>query len=263
VILEQILVWIETQSYSIIAVIAFACCYAVAGIVFFLSRAIVGRRFTEQLKATTPVMLTPLAVILGLLFAFVASRVWNNVDHANTFIRQESGAIQETLLLAEAFPSNTQKELQLALRHYLQFAVSEEWPAMMAGKANEHTLPSGLATATSIVLSFVPANRGQEIVQARTIASLIRALDARRERILLSEAAIMPMQWLVIVILTALILLTIALVHLDRPVAMAVNLFTLSTAIGACFTLLLINDRPFSAGGSFIGPSDLTGIHIN
>jgi hypothetical protein len=71
------------------------------------------------------------------------------------------------------------------------------------------------------------------------------------------------MQWVTIVILAVLMLLTIAMVHMDRPVGMALNLFSLSTAVAACFTLLLVNDRPLSAGGNFIGPGVLTHIKID
>ena len=44
----------------------------------YLAHAAVG----ADLKATTPVMLTPLSVIIGLLIAFLATRVWNNLGMA-------------------------------------------------------------------------------------------------------------------------------------------------------------------------------------
>jgi hypothetical protein len=50
-----------------------------------------------------------------------------------------------------------------------------------------------------------------------------------------------------------------AVVHMDRSLAMAVNLFILSTALAVCLVLLLVNDRPFSAGGSEIRPDSLLG----
>jgi hypothetical protein len=83
---ENLLLWIESQSPSVIAFTTFGLCYASVAVIFALSRAIAPRRFAADLKSTTPVMLTPLAVILGLLIAFVASRVWTNADHANAAI---------------------------------------------------------------------------------------------------------------------------------------------------------------------------------
>jgi hypothetical protein len=260
---ERLLLSIESQPSCGIAFIAFGFCYASAAFIFVLSRAVGSRRFAVELKTTTPVMLTPLAVILGLLIAFVASHVWDNVDHANAHVRNEADALQATLLFADALPSNTRIEVRNALRNYIQFTRAEDWPAMMEGRANAHALPQGLSEAMMCVFSFVPTAAGEKVAQQQAVLAISRAMDARRSRITLSGASIMPMQWVVIVILTMLMFLTVAMVHLDRPLAMAVNLFSLSTAIAACFVLLLANDRPFSAGGNAVEPGALTHIVIN
>jgi hypothetical protein len=260
---ERLVLWVESQSTSLIAVITFGFCYASAVFIFVLSRAAASRRFAAELKATTPVMLTPLAVILGLLIAFVASHVWDNVDHANAYVRNEADAIQTALVFADAFPSSTRTEVRNALRNHLQFTKAEDWPAMMEGHANAQALPQALSEAMTSVLSFVPAVAGQEIAQRQAAQAIRRALDARRNRITLSGASIMPMQWVVIAILAALMLLTIAMVHLDKPLALAVNLFSLSTAVAVCFVLLLTNDRPFSTGGNAVEPSALTQLVID
>jgi hypothetical protein len=261
--IEHLLLWIESQSSSSIAVIAFGFCYASAALVFALSRAAASRRIAVELKATTPVMLTPLAVILGLLIAFLASHVWENVDRANGYVRNEADAIQTTLAFAAALPSSTRAEVRNALRNYVQFTTTDDWPAMMEGRAVAHRAPAGLTEAMTLVLSFVPTTPGEEIAQRQTAKAIARALDARRNRVTLSGASIMPMQWVVIVILAALMLITIAMVHLDKPLALAVNLFSLSTAVAACFVLLLANDRPFSAGGNAVEPGALTRVVID
>jgi hypothetical protein len=49
-------------------------------------------------------------------------------------------------------------------------------------------------------------------------------------------------------------LLTIAMVHIDRPATVAVNLLVLSTAVAACLVLLMVDDRPFAAGGITVQP---------
>jgi hypothetical protein len=68
---------------------------------------------------------------------------------------------------------------------------------------------------------------------------------------------IAPIQWIVIFTLAALVLLTIAMVHIDRPVTIAVNLFIFSSAVAACLALLMVNDRPFAAGGNTVEPAVL------
>ena len=80
------------------------------------------------------------------------------------------------------------------------------------------------------------------------LIALEQALDARRHRSLLSEAPVMPMQWIVIIVLEELLFLTIAIVHIDQPLATAASLLSLSTAIAVCIVLLLVDDRPFFRG---------------
>jgi hypothetical protein len=82
-------------------------------------------------------------------------------------------------------------------------------------------------------------------------------LQTRRNRILLSEAAISPAQWIVIIVLDALILLTIGTVHAGRLTTAAVNMVIFSTAVASCIVLLMINDRPFNTGGIVIQPTAL------
>jgi len=82
------LLWIESQPTPLIALLVFALCYALAAIVFFVTATIFRRPIADQLNATTPVMLTPLAIVSGLLIAFLASRVWSNLDRANTILHR-------------------------------------------------------------------------------------------------------------------------------------------------------------------------------
>jgi cytochrome bd-type quinol oxidase subunit 2 len=71
------LLWLESQTTVVIALIVFALCYTLAAIVFFAVNRISQRPIAEQLNATTPVMLTPLALIAGLLIAFLANESEN------------------------------------------------------------------------------------------------------------------------------------------------------------------------------------------
>jgi hypothetical protein len=110
------LLWLESQPTPVIALLVFALCYLLAAIVFFAVATISRRPIAQQLSATTPVMLTPLAVIAALLIAFLASRVWSNVDRANTYIAQEASAIRQSVLLADTLPDDTRTAVRDALR---------------------------------------------------------------------------------------------------------------------------------------------------
>jgi hypothetical protein len=257
------ILWIESQDVAVITLIVFALCYAIAAIIFAAAIIVSRRRIATDLKATTPVMLTPLSVIASLLIAFLASRVWSNVDRANSYVAQEASAISQMVLLTDALPEDTRTTVHDGLRRYLQFITEEDWPAMLRGRANLQRLPSGLTDTVAALLSFAPSQPGQHVVQSRAVIALERALEARRNRVLLSNAVISPVQWLVIFLLDALVLIAIAMVHLDRRPTAAVNMFVFSTAVAASLVLLMINDRPFSEGGFTVEPTALRQIEID
>jgi hypothetical protein len=251
------LLWLESQPTPVIALVVFALCYLLAAIVFIAAATISRRPIAGELKATTPVMLTPLAVIAGLLIAFLASRVWSNLDLANANVAQEASAIRQSILLADTLPDDARTAVRSAIKQYLQFVEADDWPAMAQGRATLRRVPPGLTDAMKALLSFVPTRPGQQVAQERAVIAIEQALEARRRRIVLSQATISPIQWLVIFVLDALILVTIAIVHIDRRTTTAVNLVILSTAVASCLVLLMVHDRPFAAGGITVQPDAL------
>lgn len=142
-------------------------------------------------------------------------------------------------------------------KEYLRHLEAEEWPAMTAGRATPRASPPGVADVLAALLSFAPGRPGEQFAQERAVVAVERALEARQNRIMLSGVVISPVQWAVILTLDVLVLLTIAMVHIDRRVTVAVNLFAFSTAMAACLVLLMVNDRPFAAGGATVEPGAL------
>jgi hypothetical protein len=166
------------------------------------------------------------------------------------------------VLLTEVLPADVRSEIRSDIDRYLQFVETEDWPSMLAGRASLRQLPEGLPDALKALLTFVPEQPGQRVAQDHAARAIERALQARRDRIVLSQTAIAPAQWTVIFVLDGLILLTIAMLHVGRHVTTVVNLFIFSTAIAACVVLLIINDRPFSAGGHTVLPTSLREVHL-
>jgi hypothetical protein len=261
--LGHFLLWIEAQSPGVIALVTLAICYAFAAIIFLLSRLVATRPLAKAMKVTTPTMLTPLSVVMGLTIAFVAARIWANFDRANGIVRDEARYIEEVLTLSKDFPPPVASEVHQAIGRYLEFAETKDWTDMLQGKGKLLTTVPGLTEAMALIVSLDTANASQRLAQQRALASLDQALDARRQRILLSEAPIMPMQWITIVVLAFLLLTFVAIVHIELPVPTALSLFALSTAIAVCMILLLVNERPLSQGGFFIGPDALRQVDLD
>jgi hypothetical protein len=86
------------------------------------------------------------------------------------------------------------------------------------------------------------------------------ALEARRNRVRLSQAEIAPIQWAVIIVLAVLTLVTLAMIHIESRLAMGITMFIFSSAVAVCLVLLMVYDRPFGAGGFVIQPTVLRDI---
>jgi hypothetical protein len=57
----------------------------------------------------SPVMLTPLAVVFGLLVGFLAAQVWSDGDRANAAVTREASALHTVVVLADHFPEEPAK----------------------------------------------------------------------------------------------------------------------------------------------------------
>lgn len=249
--------WVEAQDTPVIAVSVFAFCYLLAALMFAIAVLVSRYALDRHVNGTSPAMLTPLGVITGLVIAFLAARVWSNVDHAHGYVAEEASELREAVMLAEVLPADVRAELRGNIDRYLQFVEAEDWPSMLQGHASLRKLPEGLPEALKTLLTFVPQQPGQQIAQDQAARAIESALQARRNRIVLSQASIAPAQWVVIFVLDGLILLTIAMLHVGRHATTVVNLFVFSTAVAACIVLLMINDRPFTSGGITVMPTSL------
>ena len=254
------MLWIESQSTPVITVFMFGVCYLLAAGIFGVATILSRRAVARDLKTVAPVTLTPLGVILGLVIVFLASRVWTNLDRAGEYVGHEAGALREAVLLADSLPPEVRANVRQAIRKHVQLLEAEEWPAMARRQASLQSIAVGLAEALTAALSFAPELSNQKVAQERTVVAIEHALDARRNRVRLSQAEIAPTQWSVIILLAALVLITLAMVHIDNRVAMATTMFIFATAVAVCLVLLMVYDRPFGAGGFVIQPTVLRDI---
>jgi len=171
------MLWTEAQSTPVIALFVLIGCYTLMAAIICLAATLSRRPVAKELKAIVPVTLTPLGVLLGLLLAFLASRVWTNFDRAREYVGQEVGALRETVLLADALPQEVGTSVRDAIRRHLDFIESEEWPAMArrGGASLQQSVAVGLREALTAVLAFVPMQANQRLAQERAVIAIERA----------------------------------------------------------------------------------------
>jgi hypothetical protein len=75
-------------------------------------------------------------------------------------------------------------------------------------------------------------------------------MDARRQRLLLSQAQVSAVKWWCIYLQAVCALIAIAFVHSDNRLASASMLFLFATGVAAAVLLIAAYDRPFIGGES-------------
>jgi hypothetical protein len=204
-------------------------------------------------KAISPVMLTPLAVVFGLIVAFLAAQVWSDSERASGAVAREASALGTVMLLAKSFPEEMQARIGTLVRRHVEQAVNEEWPAMAHQEVTLSMITPADTDALKLALSMSPRTDAETVTQRELIVALRAAFDARRERIIISRFKINWVKWSVVHVLAFLILSTIALVHSDNRVGAGLAMALFSVAAGACIVLIAAHNRPF-VGEISVGP---------
>ncbi len=248
--------WLLNLPVVWMAVVILGTTYAFAAGLYALITALASGDRARAFKAISPGMLPPLAVVFALMVGFLAAQVWSDADRANTAVNREASALRAVVLLSAGFPHATEIQIRELVRRQIQDAATQEWPTMARGHATLTIAPTPLVEALQVALAINPQNQGQAAAQREIVGSLQTALDARRQRIILSRSSVNWVKWAALLIQASLTLVTIAMVHSDNRVANRIILAIFATGVGVAIVLIASHSRPFT-GELSVQPSVL------
>ena len=248
--------WIHSLPVVWMAVVIFGVTYLAGAAVYATVTRLATDERARAFKGVSAGLLSPLGVIFGLFVAFLAAQVWSDVDRANVAVNREASALRGVMLLSRSFPTSADSQMRSLIARHIRDARDVEWPAMAKQRATLSMIPNSLAGALQLAIATPATTPGQIAAQHEIVNQLANALDARRQRILISRSEVNWVKWLALVLQAVCTLVAIAMVHSDnRPAAkLALGLF--STAIAVCVLLLAAHDRPF-VGQLSIQPTSL------
>src|SRR5262245_34480934 len=113
------------------------------------------------------------------------------------------------------------------------------------------TMPTHLIEAMKITFALQPTDETQPTVQREIVSDLHRALDARRQRIVVSQSSVSVVKWAAILLQGLCTLIAIAMVHSDNRLTCAIALAIFATGISVL--LIAAYSRPFT-GEISVGP---------
>jgi hypothetical protein len=239
--------WLLNLPVLWIAVVVFAATYLLAAIVYLVVTSLAVDDRARAFKAVSPGMLPPLGILFALLVGFIAVEVWNNFDKAKLAVASEASALRAVVLLAGTFPDEQKTRIYALIDRHIDEAMNKEWPAMAQQQATLSTLrANALIEALDEVLTLKPADDRQRIAQPEMVKALESALDARRQRIIVSQSAVGKVKWAGILLQGLCTLIAIAMVHSDNRLTSAIALTLFATGIALSLLLIAAYSRPFT-----------------
>jgi hypothetical protein len=241
--------WLLNLSLPWMALVIFLTTYLIAGIVDLVVTRLAVNERAKDFKAVSPGMLPPLGILFALLVGFIAVEVWGNFDKAKAAVTTEASALRAVVLLAGAIPNEHRLRIYALINSHIDESVNKEWPEMAQQRATLATLPTALIEALHDTLELKPADDSQRAAQSEMVKELHTALDARRQRIVISESALGPVKWVGILLQALCTLVAIAIVHSDNRLARAIAMTLFATGIALSVLLITAYSRPFTSVG--------------
>jgi Protein of unknown function (DUF4239) len=238
--------WLQNLPVVWMTVVVFLATYLMTGVIYWVVATLAVGERARAFKAISPGMLPPLGIIFGLLVAFVAAQVWTDLGAAGTAVTHEASALRGVALLAGSFPGKSARQLRALVRRHVDTAVTQEWPKMARQEATLTVTSAPLAKALRLILALKPQDEGQAAAQGEIIALIGDALEARRERIIISGSAVNWVKWSGLLLQAICTLVAIAMVHSDNRITSGIAMTLFATGIAVSVVLIAAHNRPFS-----------------
>jgi len=248
--------WLHRLPVAWMAVVVFGATYLFAAAIYATVMSLASGERARAFKAVSPGMLPPLGILFALFVAFTAAQVWNDNDRAGAAVDREASALRSVVILAAAFPGDPQTRLYALVRRHIEEVATREWPMMAHETASLSIIPPHLVEALQLTLALTPGNAGQQTAQREMVIQLESALDARRQRILISRTHVRLVKWACLLVQAICALFAIALVHSDNRLAAFIMVGVFATGVASCVLLIAAYDRPF-LGQLAINPDPL------
>lgn len=248
--------WLHSLPIAWMALLVFGATYLVTAAIYAVVMVLAVGERVRSFKAASPGMLPPLGIIFGLFVAFIAAQVWNDNDRAISTVDREASALNSVVILAAVFPGEPEMRLRGLISDYIAKAVTQEWPMMAHRTATLRMTPYSLEEALQLTLALTPNSQGQQIAQHEITTALENALNARRQRILISKSQVNWVKWSALYLQAVCALIAIAMVHSENRLASAIMMAVFATGVAASVVLINVHDRPF-LGQISVGPDPL------
>ena len=238
--------WFHDLPLVWMAVVVFGFTYLLAGAIHVVVHALAVGERARAFKSVSPGMLPPLGIVFGQFVGFTAAQVWSDSGNASAAVDREASALRSVVLLAASLPGESENHLRALIANYIAEAKAQEWPLMGRRAITLTIVPHAVFEALQFTLSLQPVGPGQQIAQREITNALENAMDARRQRLTISQFQVSPLKWGCLYLQAVCALIAIAFVHSDNRLASLFTMMLFATGAAAAVLLIAATDRPLA-----------------
>ena len=118
--------WLHNLPILWMALVVFGLTFLLTAAIHGLVTALAKGERARAFKAVSTGMLSPLTIIFGLFVVFTAAQVWNDNERANAAVDREASALRAVVLLAAAFPGESESRLRDLTRRHIEQVTTQE-----------------------------------------------------------------------------------------------------------------------------------------
>ena len=199
--------------------------------------------WAQSLHGVVAPFINIIGVLFGLTLAFLANDTWSAHDRATNAVFREADALRSLITLSDTLPEPLRAQTRAALHDYAQ-ASAAEWP-MLARRESSAQVPVQADRLLKLMASQALAQTATTNVQSLMLGKVSEIRAQRDLRIGLSQTHVNPLKWLGMAFLGSVTLLSLAVVHIDRPRAALVAMLLFALAAAPTAAIVLVQGNPF------------------
>ncbi len=199
----------------------------------------------QSLQGVAPPFINIIGVLFGLTLAFLANDTWSAHDRAINAVYKEADSLRSLAALSANLPAPVKQRILATVAAYGR-ASAGEW-ALLAERKTSKAVSEQADALLAVLASKAVAEAAGSNVQALMLHKASEIRDERDQRIALSQTHVNPLKWLGMGFLGLLTLLSVAVVHIDKPRAALVAILLFALAAAPTAAIVLVQGNPFQA----------------
>lgn len=196
-----------------------------------------------SLQGIAPPLINVISVLFALTLAFLANDTWLAHDRVTKTVYKEADSLRAVDTLTRQLPTQQQAQVTQAVHAYAG-AVANEW----ADLARRQT-SSAVKTQSDALFNILSSPTSSQSLGSTMQALLLKKMDEsckeRDQRVALSQTHVNPLKLLGMGFLKLLTLISVGIVHIDKPRAAFVAMLLLALSAAPKAAIVLIQSNPF------------------